>query len=49
MISVFGWPDPNTAVDQSDHALCTCYFISITRRSIERLVAGAIGIYILLK
>ena len=27
MISVFGWPDPNTAFDQSEHALYTCYFI----------------------
>ena len=28
MISVFGWPDPNTGFDQSEHALYTCYFIS---------------------
>ena len=27
MISVFGWPDPNTAFDQSEHALYTCYFV----------------------
>ena len=27
MISVFGWPDPNTGFDQSEHALYTCYFI----------------------
>ena len=27
MISVFGWPDPNTGSDQSEHALYTCYFI----------------------
>ena len=26
-ISVFGWPDPNTGFDQSEHALYTCYFI----------------------
>ena len=26
MISVFGWPDPNTGFDQSEHALYTCYF-----------------------
>ena len=25
MIPVFGWPDPNTGFDQSEHALC--YFI----------------------
>jgi hypothetical protein len=24
---VFGWPDPNTGFDQSEHALYTCYFI----------------------
>jgi hypothetical protein len=29
MVSVFGWPDPNTGFDQSDHALYTCYFIII--------------------
>ena len=29
MISVFGWPDPNMAFDQSEHALHTCYFIII--------------------
>ena len=28
-ISVFGWPDPNTAFGQSEHALYTCYFINI--------------------
>ena len=28
MVSVFGWPDPNTGLDQSEHALYTCYFIS---------------------
>jgi hypothetical protein len=27
MVSVFGWPDPNTCFDQSEHALYTCYFI----------------------
>ena len=27
MISVFGWPDPNTGFDQSEHALYTCYFL----------------------
>ena len=27
MIFVFGWPDPNTGFDQSEHALYTCYFI----------------------
>jgi hypothetical protein len=27
MVSVFGWPDPNTGFDQSEHALYTCYFI----------------------
>ena len=27
MISVFGWPDPNTGFNQSEHALYTCYFI----------------------
>ena len=27
MISVFGWPDPNTGFDQSEHALYACYFI----------------------
>ena len=27
MISVFGWPDPNTGFDQSEHASYTCYFI----------------------
>ena len=27
MISLFGWPDPNTGFDQSEHALYTCYFI----------------------
>jgi hypothetical protein len=26
---VFGWPDPNTGFDQSEHALYTCYFINI--------------------
>ena len=29
MISVFGWPDPNTGFDQSEHALYTCYFTKI--------------------
>ena len=24
---MFGWPDPNTDFDQSEHALYTCYFI----------------------
>jgi hypothetical protein len=24
---VFGWPDPNTGFDQSEHALYTSYFI----------------------
>ena len=24
---MFGWPDPNTGFDQSEHALYTCYFI----------------------
>ena len=28
MISVFGWPDPNTAFDQPEHALYTCYFMN---------------------
>jgi hypothetical protein len=28
MVSVFGWPDPNTGFDQSEHALYTCYFIN---------------------
>ena len=27
MVSVFGWPDPNTAFGQSEHALYSCYFI----------------------
>jgi hypothetical protein len=27
MVSVFGWSDPNTGFDQSEHALHTCYFI----------------------
>jgi hypothetical protein len=27
-ISVFGWPDPNTGFDQSEHALYTCYFVN---------------------
>ena len=27
LISVFGWPDPNTAFGQSEHALYTCYSI----------------------
>ena len=27
MIFVFGWPDPNTGFDQSEHALYACYFI----------------------
>ena len=26
---MFGWPDPNTGFDQSEHALYTCYFISV--------------------
>jgi hypothetical protein len=26
---VFGWPDPNTGFDQSEHALYTCYFIKM--------------------
>ena len=26
LISVFGWPDPS-GLDQSEHALYTCYFI----------------------
>ena len=29
MISVFGWPDPNTSFNQSEHALYTCYFITL--------------------
>ena len=29
MVSVFGWPDPNTGFDQSEHALYTCYFIKM--------------------
>ena len=29
MISVFGWPDPNTGFNQSEHALYTCYFVLI--------------------
>ena len=29
MIFVFGWPDPNTGFDQSEHALYTCYFIKV--------------------
>jgi hypothetical protein len=28
MVSVFGWPDPNTGFNQSEHALYTCYFIT---------------------
>ena len=24
---MFGWPDPNTGFDQSEHALYTCYCI----------------------
>ena len=28
MISVFGWPNPNTGFDQSEHSLYTCYFIN---------------------
>jgi hypothetical protein len=28
---VFGWPDPNTGFDQSEHALYTCYFIKTIR------------------
>ena len=31
MISVFGWPDPNTGLNQSEHALYTCYFITSLR------------------
>ena len=31
MISVFGWPDPNTGFNQSEHALYTCYFITSLR------------------
>ena len=27
MVSVFRWPDPNTAFDQSEHTLYTCYLI----------------------
>ena len=29
MISVFGWPDPNTGFNQSEHALYICYFITL--------------------
>ena len=29
MNSVFGWPDPNTGFNQSEHALYTCYSIKI--------------------
>ena len=25
---MFGWPDPKTGFDQSEHALYTCYFIN---------------------
>ena len=28
MISVFGWPDPNTGFNQSEYELYTCYFIT---------------------
>ena len=35
MISEFGWPDPNTGFDQSEHALYTCYFISLITKSEE--------------
>ena len=31
MISLVGWPDPNTAFDQSEHALYVCYFIIANR------------------
>ena len=44
MVSVFGWPepidigspDPNTALDQSEHALHTCYFIKTINRPLLR-------------
>ena len=26
---MFGWPDPNTGFDQSEHALYTRYFINV--------------------
>jgi hypothetical protein len=32
---VFGWPDPNTGFDQSEHALYTCYFITTCNKSVE--------------
>jgi hypothetical protein len=31
---VFGWPDPNTGFDQSEHALYTGYFIIYSSRKL---------------
>jgi hypothetical protein len=37
---VFGWPDPNTGFDQSEHALYTCYFImSLPWEPIGRIIS----------
>jgi hypothetical protein len=37
MVSVFGWPDPNTGFDQSEHALYTCYFIMLFTKRLSLL------------
>ena len=41
MISVFGWPDPNTGFNQSEHALYTCYFIIIFDLQIKIILLQA--------
>ena len=43
MISVFGWPDPNTGFDQSEHALYTCYFINIVTGSVNSRLMHVFG------
>ena len=42
---MFGWPDPNTGFDQSEHALYTCYFIILNILDIFKLNTHCIGIF----
>ena len=55
MISVFEWPDPNTAFDQSKHTLYTCMifynlctFYAVEIRSLEIAYNEETPLYLLM-
>lgn len=41
---MFGWPDPNTGFDQSEHALYTCYFITLLT-SLTNLDVASLNVF----